>query len=58
MVFEQDGFHHEKLVIQNYLHGQSSDIALGTENFWGGDQGHVCYAAMKREDFMPSAIHF
>ena len=37
--YEQNGFHHEKLVIQNYLHGQSSDIALGTDNFGGGDQG-------------------
>ena len=37
--YEQDGFHHEKLIVQNYLHGQSSDIALGTDNFGAGDQG-------------------
>ena len=37
--YEQDGFHWENLKIYNELHGQSPDIALGTDNFGAGDQG-------------------
>ena len=35
--YEQEGFHWENLKIYNELHGQSPDIALGTDNFGAGD---------------------
>ena len=31
--YEQEGFHWDKLKVYNELHGQSPDIALGTDNF-------------------------
>jgi S-adenosylmethionine synthetase len=37
--YEQDGFHWETVDIKNYMHGQSADIALGTDTFGAGDQG-------------------
>jgi len=57
--YEQDGFHWEKLKVYNELHGQSQDIALGTDEFGAGDQGLMFgYACNETDNYMPSAIHF
>ena len=57
--YEQDGFHWEKLKVYNELHGQSPDIALGTDHFGAGDQGLMFgYACDETPEFMPSAIYY
>ena len=57
--YEQDGFHWETVKVTNKLHGQSADIALGTDDFGAGDQGLMFgYACTETPNYMPSAIYY
>ena len=57
--YEQDGFHWETVQIENLLHQQSPNIAMGVDKNGAGDQGIMFgYADDETDELMPAPIHY
>jgi len=57
--YEQDGFHWQKMTVENLLHEQSAHIAQGVDNDGAGDQGIMFgYAVDETPELMPAPIQY